>query len=160
MVLMILNYKLFFFSSRRRHTRWTGDWSSDVCSSDLDAILLTDFVNTTADPVFDGTLKKALAVDLAQSPYLNVFPDQKVRQTLQLMGHSPDDRITAEVGREICVRDGIKAMLNGSIASLGNRYVITVDAVNASSGESLAREETQADSKEDVLNALHKAGSD
>jgi serine/threonine protein kinase/tetratricopeptide (TPR) repeat protein len=127
--------------------------------SEKDAILVTDFVNTTADPVFDGTLKKALAVDLAQSPYLNVFPEAKVRETMQFMGRSPDDRITTEVGREICLRDSIKAMLTGSIANLGSRYVVSIDAVNVSTGDSLARTETQADSKEEVLNAVHKAGS-
>jgi eukaryotic-like serine/threonine-protein kinase len=127
--------------------------------SEKDAILVADFVNTTADPVFDGTLKKALAVDLEQSPYLNVFPEQKVRQTLQFMGRAPEERITAEVGREICQRAGIKAMLNGSIANLGSQYVITLDAVNAGNGESLAREEVQANSKELVLNSLHQAGS-
>src|SRR6202158_4202408 len=78
--------------------------------TEKDSILITDFVNTNADPVFDGTLKKALAVDLGQSPYLNVFPDQKIRQTLQFMGRSPTDRITSDVGREISQRDGIKAM--------------------------------------------------
>ena len=127
--------------------------------TEKDAILVADFVNTTADPVFDGTLKKALAVDLEQSPYLNVFPEQKVRQTLQFMGRAPDERITGDVGREICQRVGIKAMLNGSIANLGSQYVITLDAVNAGSGESLAREEVQAESKESVLNSLHQAGS-
>ena len=137
------------FFSRKTHGGMT----------EKDSILITDFVNTTADPVFDGTLKKAVAVDLEQSPYLNVFPDQKVRQTLQFMGRPPDDRVTADVGREICLRDGIKAMLNGSIANLGTQYVVTLEAVNASSGESLAREEVQASSKEDVLNSLHKAGT-
>jgi len=123
-----------------------------------DAVLVTDFVNTTADPVFDGTLKKALAVDLGQSPFLNVFPEQKVRQALQFMGRSADDRVTTDVGREICLRNGIKAMLTGTIANLGKQYVITLDAVN-SSGESLAREQSEASSKGDVLNALHKAGT-
>jgi len=127
--------------------------------SDKDAILVTDFVNTTADPMFDGTLKKALAVDLEQSPYLNVFPEQKVRQILQLMGRAPEERITGDVGREICQRAGIRAMLNGSITNLGSQYVITLEAVNAGSGESLAREEVQAGSKESVLNSLHQAGS-
>src|ERR1019366_2278559 len=93
--------------------------------TEKDSILIADFVNTTADPVFDGTLKKAPAVDLGQSPYLNVFPEQKIRQTLQFMGRSSGDRITSDVGREICQRDGIKAMLNGSIDSVGGQYVIT-----------------------------------
>ena len=127
--------------------------------TERDTILVTDFVNTTADPVFDGTLKKALAVDLEQSPYLNVFPEQKVQTTLRYMGRSPDDRITNEVGREICQRDGIRAMLTGSIANLGSQYVITLEAVNAGTGDSLAREQVQANRKEDVLNALHKATS-
>ena len=127
--------------------------------TEKDSILITDFVNTTADPVFDGTLKKALAVDLGQSPYLNVFPDQKIRQTLQFMGRRPDDRVTADVGREICVRDGIKALLTGNIDSVGGQYVITIEAGNASSGDSLGRQQAQADRKEDVLNALHSAAT-
>jgi len=127
--------------------------------TEKDSILIADFVNTTADPVFDGTLKKALAVDLGQSPYLNVFPEQKIRQTLQFMGRNPGDRITADVGREICLRDGIKAMLSGSIDSVGGQYVVTLEATNASSGDSLGRQQVQADRKEEVLNALHSAAS-
>jgi eukaryotic-like serine/threonine-protein kinase len=128
--------------------------------TEKDSILITDFVNTTADPVFDGALKKALAVDLEQSPYLNVFPEQKTRQTLQFMGRNPDDRITTDVGREICLRDGIKALLTGSIASLGNDYAITLEAVHVSTGETLARQQIQATRKEDVLNALHRAATE
>ncbi|MBZ5657181.1 MAG: protein kinase [Acidobacteriia bacterium] len=127
--------------------------------TEKDSILIADFVNTTADPVFDGTLKKALAVDLGQSPYLNVFPEQKIRQTLQFMGRNAGDRITADVGREICLRDGIKAMLTGSIDSVGGQYAITLEATNVSSGDSLGRQQIQADRKEDVLNALHRAAT-
>ncbi len=127
--------------------------------TEKDSILITDFVNTTADPVFDGTLKKALAVDLEQSPYLNDFPDKKIRQKVLFMGRSPSDRITADVGREICQRDSIKAMLNGSIDSVGGQYVVTLEATNATSGDSLGRQQAQADRKEDVLNALHGAAS-
>src|SRR5207248_8441900 len=134
-----------------RHTR--------AVMSEKDAILVADFVNTTADPVFDGSLKKALAVDLEQSPYINVFPEQRVRQTLQFMGRAPDERITSDVGREICQRDGIKAMLNGSIANIGSQYVITLEALNAGTGESLAQEQVQATSRESVLNSLHQASS-
>jgi eukaryotic-like serine/threonine-protein kinase len=127
--------------------------------TERDAILVTDFVNTTPDPIFDGTLKKALAVDLEQSPYLNVFPEQKVQQTLRFMGRSPDDRVTSEIGREICQRDGIKALMTGSIAPLGNEYVLTLEAVNASTGDSLARDQVQAKSKERVLGALQEAAT-
>jgi tetratricopeptide (TPR) repeat protein len=127
--------------------------------TEKDSILIADFVNTTTDPVFDGTLKKALAVDLGQSPYVNVFPEQKIRQTLQFMGRNAGDRITADVGREICLRDGIKAMLTGSIDSVGGQYAITLEATNVASGDSLGRQQVQAERKEDVLNALHRAAT-
>jgi eukaryotic-like serine/threonine-protein kinase len=127
--------------------------------TEKDSILITDFVNTTTDPVFDDTLKKALAVDLGQSPYVNVFPEQKIRQTLQFMGRNARDRITADVGREICLRAGIKAMLSGSIDSVGGQYAITLEATNVSSGDSLGRQQVQAERKEEVLNALHRAAT-
>ena len=128
--------------------------------TEKDSILVTDFVNTTGDSVFDGTLKKALAVDLEQSPFLNVFPDAKVQQALKLMSKPPDTHISSDIGREICQRGGIKAMINGSIASLGSQYVITLDAVNGSTGDTLAQTQAQASSKEQVLNALGNAASD
>jgi len=127
--------------------------------TERDTILVTDFVNTTADPVWDGTLKKALAVDLEQSPYLNVFPEQKLRATLRLMGRSPEDRITTEMGSEICQRNGVKAMLTGTITSIGNQYLVTLEAVNPFTRDSLASAQAQAQKKEEVLNALHKADS-
>ena len=122
--------------------------------TDKDTILLADFVNTTADPVFDGTLKQGLAVQLAQSPFLNVFPDARVRQTLRLMGRSADDKVTKDVAREICQRQGLKAFLAGSINNLGTSYVITLEAINGQSGEEIAREQVEAESKEQVLKAL------
>ena len=131
----------------------------DHALTERDTILVTDFVNTTADPVWDGTLKKALAVDLEQSPYLNVFPEQKLRSTLRFMGRSPEERITTEVGSEICQRNSIKAMLTGTIASIGNQYVLTLEAVNPSTRDTLATAQAQAPRKEEVLNALHKADS-
>src|SRR4029077_10372238 len=127
--------------------------------TERDAILLTDFVNTTADPVWDVTLKKALAVDLEQSPYLNVFPEARVRQTLRFMGRPPDDRITTETGREISQRNGIKAMLMGTIANVGSQYVVTLEVMNAANGDSLGTAQATANNKEEVLNALHKADS-
>ncbi|MBI3667025.1 MAG: protein kinase [Acidobacteria bacterium] len=127
--------------------------------TERDSILLADFVNTSGEAVFDGTLKQALAVQLEQSPYLNVFPEDRVRNTLRLMGRSPDERVTSAIGRVICEREGIKAMLAGSIAGLGSHYVITLEAVNGRTGESLAREQVEAESKENVLQALSKAAS-
>ena len=125
--------------------------------TDKDTILLADIVNTTGDSVFDGTLKQGLAVQLGQSPFLNLFSDTRVRQTLRLMGRSQDERVTAEVGREICQRQGLKALITGSIASLGSHYVLTLEALNSQSGEVLAREQTEAESKEQVLKSLSQA---
>jgi serine/threonine protein kinase len=127
--------------------------------TEKDSILLTDFVNTTGDGVFDGTLKQALAVQLEQSPYLNVFPQEKVRDTLRYMGRSPDERVTPDLARDICQREGIKAVLNGAIANIGSQYVVGVDATNCKTGDSLAREQVQVDQKEQVLGAVGKAAS-
>ena len=124
-----------------------------------DYILLTDFTNTTGDAVFDGTLKQALAVQLSESPFLNVVSDERVRDALRLMSRPPDERITGAVGREICQREGIKALLTGTIAQLGSQYVVTLEAVNAGTGDVLAREQAQAGSKEEVLTALGTASS-
>ena len=127
--------------------------------TEKDSILLTDFVNTTGDSVFDGTLKQALAVQLEQSPYLNLVPESRIQEALRYMGRPSGERITSDVAKEICLREGVKAMLTGSIASLGSHYVITVGAVNAQTGDSLAREQVEADGKEQVLKSLDKAAS-
>jgi tetratricopeptide (TPR) repeat protein len=109
--------------------------------------------------VFDGTLKQALAVQLGQTPFLNIYPDDRVRETLRFMGKPSDERITKDIGREICERQGIKALLSGSIASLGSHYVITLEALNAQSGDPIAREQIEATSKESVLSSLGTAAS-
>jgi serine/threonine protein kinase/tetratricopeptide (TPR) repeat protein len=127
--------------------------------TEKDAILLADFVNTTGDPVFDGTLKQALAVQLDQSPYLNIVPDQTVRTALKFMGRPADERVTGSVAREVCEREHIKAMLSGSIATFGSQYVVALDATNCATGDSLAREQITAATKEAVLPAVGKAAS-
>src|SRR6266496_4168564 len=127
--------------------------------SGKDTVLLADFVNTTGEPVFDGTLKQALAVQLGQSPFLNIFPDERVNQALRFMGRPPNERITRDVAKEICERQGLKAMILGSIAGLGSHYVVTLEAVNAHAGDSIAREQAEAESKEQVLKALGQAAS-
>jgi eukaryotic-like serine/threonine-protein kinase len=127
--------------------------------TEKDSILLADFVNTTGDAVFDGTLKQALAVQLEQSPYLNVFPESRIQQALRFMGRPADERVTSDVAREICMREGVKAMLMGTISSLGSHYVIDLTAINAQTGDSLAREQVEAESKEQVLKSLDNAAS-
>jgi len=138
---------LFFYSHR------------STTLTEKDSILLADFVNTTGDAVFDGTLKQALAVQLEQSPYLNVLPQSRIQAALRLMGRSPDERVTSDVAREICVRDGVKAMLTGSISSLGSHYVVDLNAVNAQTGDSLGRAQAESESKEQVLKSLDQAAS-
>jgi len=127
--------------------------------TERDSIVVADFVNTTGEPVFDGTLKEVLTVQLDQSPYLNILPESRLREALRYMGRSPDERVSNDVAREICLRAGVKAMLTGSISSLGSHYVITLTAVNAQTGDALAREQIEAESKEQVLKALDRAAS-
>ena len=127
--------------------------------SEEDDLLLADFVNTTNDEVFDDTLKQALAVKLRESPYLNVVPDSKVQETLAFMERAADERITRSIGREICQRRGIKAMMTGQIAPLGQRYVITLEALDCLSGDSLAMRQVEAASKEGVLQAVGEAAT-
>jgi serine/threonine protein kinase/tetratricopeptide (TPR) repeat protein len=122
-----------------------------------DTIVLADFDNTTGDVVFDGAMKQALAVQLGQSPFINILSDRKVSETLRLMGRRTSDRITQDVARELCVRTGSKAIVLGSISSLGGQYVIGLDAVGCSSGDTLAKEQEVAAGKQDVLKALGRA---
>ena len=122
--------------------------------TEKDTIVLADFTNTTGDEVFDGTLKQALAVDLGQSPFLNILSEDKVRQTLQEMTRSPGERLTQDLAREVCQRAGSKAYVAGSIAALGAQYVIGLEALNCASGDVLAREQMTAAGKEQVLPSL------
>jgi DNA-binding winged helix-turn-helix (wHTH) protein/Flp pilus assembly protein TadD len=122
-----------------------------------DTIVIADFANSTGDPVFDDTLKQGLAVQLAQSPFLSVVSDQTVRDTLLMMEHRADDRLTPEVVRDLCQRVGSAAYLSGSIANLGSQYIVGLRAVNCRTGEILAQEQVQALRKEEVLNALDRA---
>jgi eukaryotic-like serine/threonine-protein kinase len=121
-----------------------------------DTLVLADFNNSTGDPVFDGALKQALTVGLSQSPFLNLMPDKKIAETLRMMGRSSMDRITPEVAQEICLRTGSKAFLAGKISMLGSVYVLDVNAIACNSGTLLALSQTNARSKEDVLNALSR----
>jgi serine/threonine protein kinase/tetratricopeptide (TPR) repeat protein len=127
--------------------------------TEQDTILLADFVNTTGDPVFDGALKQALAVQLGQSPFLSILPDERVRQTLQRMNRSPEERVVGGVARDACQRQNAKALLAGSISGLGSNYVIALDAINCSTGESFAKEQVEAKSKEEVLGALGQSAT-
>ena len=127
--------------------------------TEKDTIVLADFNNTTGDPVFDDALKQALAVQLGQSPFLNILSDRKVAETLRLMGRSSTERITRDVAGELCVRTGSKAYLLGSISNLGGQYVVGVDAIGCSSGDTLAKEQEESATKQEVLKALSKAAA-
>jgi serine/threonine protein kinase/tetratricopeptide (TPR) repeat protein len=127
--------------------------------TEKDTIVLADFANSTGDPVFDDTLKTALSVSLNQSPFLNVLSDNKVAATLKLMTRPRDTKLTPDVARELCQRADSKAYIVGSIASLGNQYVLGLKAVNCQSGDLLAEKQVTAASKEKVLDALGEAAS-
>ncbi len=139
MVILLIGGVLYFRSTRPAKL------------TEKDTVVLADFSNTTGDPVFDGTLKQALAVDLNQSP---LRAQAQVQKTLTCMGRSPDERLTTDLARDLCLRVGSKAMLSGSIASLRTQYIITLTAVNCQSGDSLAQQQVEASSKEQVLSTL------
>jgi len=127
--------------------------------TEKDTVVLADFANSTSDPVFDGTLKQALAVDLEQSPFLNILSDRKVGETLKLMGRLPTDHVTADVAKELCLRTGSKAVIGGSISNLGSQYIVGLEAIACSTGDDLAKERAEAPSKEGVLKALDTAAT-
>jgi tetratricopeptide (TPR) repeat protein/predicted Ser/Thr protein kinase len=128
--------------------------------TDKDTIVLADFTNTTGDPVFDGTLRQGLSVQLEQSPFLSIIPDQQVQQTLQMMDQKPDAKLTPEIARELCQRTGSAADLEGSIGQIGTEYLLTLKAVNCATGATLASTEAQASDKNHVLDALGKTASE
>jgi tetratricopeptide (TPR) repeat protein/predicted Ser/Thr protein kinase len=127
--------------------------------TERDTVVLADFNNKTGDAVFDDALKQALAVELGQSPFLNVLSDRKVSETLRMMGHPTNEHITVDIGRELCLRTGSKALLAGTISGLGSHYLIDLNAVACNTGDTLAKEQAEATSKEDVLKALSRASS-
>jgi tetratricopeptide (TPR) repeat protein len=125
--------------------------------TDRDILVVADFDNKTGDPVFDAALKQALAFQLQQSPFLKAMDEEEIRSTLQRSGRSPDARVTGEVARDVCIREGQKASLEASIAALGSHYLIELRAVNCQTGETFAREQAEASSKENVVAALGRA---
>ena len=161
---------------RRRYRRWAASLLAAVllCTAgyfgfrrwmaakpvkpvQVDSIILSEFTNQTGDPAFDGALKQALTFQLQQSPFLNVVGESHLRQSLSYLGKPQDQRITPAIAREIAEREGDKAVVNGTISSIGNTYLVTLEAQNAATGDVFAREQAQADGKEHVLDALHRA---
>jgi eukaryotic-like serine/threonine-protein kinase len=128
--------------------------------TDKDVVVLSDFANTTGDPVFDGTLRQGLSSQLEQSPFLNLLSDERIAQTLTLMAQPRDSRLTHELAREVCQRTASAAVLDGAIAQVGTQYLLTLKAVNCADGESLASTQASASDKNHVLEALGKAASE
>ena len=127
--------------------------------TEQDTVVLIDVENKTGDLVFDDTLRQAIAIELAQSPFLNILSDEKIAATLRMMGRTAKERITASVGREVCLRTGSKAVLGGSISPLGSHYLIGLTATACATGDTLAQEQQEANSREDVMKALSRASS-
>ena len=124
-----------------------------------DSVVLADFTNTTGDPIFDDTLKQAISVQLAQSPFLNILSNARIRSTLKLMAKPSGTRLTPEIASDLCQRAGGKAYISGSIANLGSQYVIGLDAVNCKTGDPLAQEQVTAENKEHILKSLGEAAT-
>jgi tetratricopeptide (TPR) repeat protein/predicted Ser/Thr protein kinase len=127
--------------------------------SERDSVLLGEFVNGTGETVLDDTLRQALAFQLGQSPFLDIVADERIGQTLQLMGRPAGERLDREVAREVCQRLSLKAMIEGSVSRLGSRYVVALTATGCATGEVFAREQVEAESRESVLRAVGRAAS-
>src|SRR6266404_4610627 len=127
--------------------------------TETDVILLASFVNKTGDPIFDNSLDKALEVKLTESPFLSLFSEAGVRETMRMMRHDPNERVTRDLGIEICNRQGLKAVVVPEIAAFGSKYLITLEAIDARNQKSIARRQEQAENKEQLIAALGKAGS-
>ena len=127
--------------------------------TDKDIIVLADFANTTGDPVFDGTLRQALAIQLRAVPLPENHGRRAGAAEPAADDPAPGARITNQIAHDICVRDAAAATIDGSIASLGKSYVVTLQAITCQGGATLAREQIQADDKEHVLNALGTAAT-
>jgi eukaryotic-like serine/threonine-protein kinase len=138
----------WFYNTRRAHAL-----------TQLDTIVLADFLNKTGDPIFDDTLRQGLAAQLQQSPFLSLVSEQRIQQTLRLMGKPADSKLSPAIAGDVCQRAGSKAYLSGSISSIGNQYVIGVSAVNCQTGDYLAQEQFTANGKENVLKALGEAST-
>jgi eukaryotic-like serine/threonine-protein kinase len=141
---------LFFYLTNRGKTVLT----------DKDTILLAEIENKTGEDVFEDTLRHGLAVQLQQSPFLDLFSDLRVRATLQLMSLSPDERVTRDRAREICQRQGLKAFITGSIVKFDRNYSITLEALHGQSGEALALVQVEAEGKDQVLKALSRGATE
>ena len=125
-----------------------------------DTVVLADFANSTGDPVFDGTLRQGFSIQLEQSPFLSITSDQRIQQSLKMMGQPNETKLTPAIAQELCQRTGGTAVLDGSITQIGTRYLLTIKAVNCASGESLASAEAEAKDKNHVLDALGKTASE
>jgi DNA-binding winged helix-turn-helix (wHTH) protein/predicted Zn-dependent protease len=139
-------------------TTWRVFFTRPVLTQ-TDVILLASFVNKTGDPIFDNSLDKALEVKLTESPFLSLLPEADVGATMRMMRHDPNERVTQELGIEICKRQGLKAVVVPEIAALGSKYLITLDAIDARNQKSIARRQEEAKNKDEVIAALGKAGS-
>ncbi len=150
MLLLAVSVSVFFYLKRTRAAVLT----------DKDTILLTEFDNRTSEEVFDGTLRQGLAVQLQQSPFLDLYSDQRVRSTLRLMSLSPDEKLTRAVAQGICQRQGLKAFIAGTIAKFDRNYSITLEARNGQTGDVLALVQVEAEGKDQVLHALSRAAAE
>jgi len=125
--------------------------------TDKDTIVLADFANSTGDRVFDDTLRQGLSIQLEQSPFLSLISDERIRQTLRLMGQPADTRLSPDIAHDLCQRTQSAAVISGSIANLGSQYVVGLKALSCRTGDALAEEQEAASSKEKILAALDRA---
>ncbi len=128
--------------------------------TDKDTILLTEFENRTGEAVFDGALRQGLVLQLQQSPFLDIFPDARIRQALRQMNRAPDEPVMREIGREIARQQGVTAFITAALAKPDRYYSLTLEALDSRTGARLALIQTEAESRDAVLRALTQAAAE
>jgi eukaryotic-like serine/threonine-protein kinase len=118
------------------------------------SVVVGDFANSTGDPLFDGSLRRAVVIQLAQSPYLNILPDRKLGEVLQDLGRTPDDKLTPALALEVCQRGKASALIVGSIQPTGGAYLLALEASRCADGRSLAHETVTVANQKAVLPRL------
>lgn len=118
------------------------------------SVVVGEFANSTGDPLFDGSLRRAVVIQLAQSPYLNIVPDRKLGEILQDLGRSPDDKLTPALALEVCQRGKASALIVGSIQPTGGAYLLALEAKRCADGSHLAHETVTVANQKAVLPRL------
>src|ERR1700722_4271924 len=125
-----------------------------------DTIVLADLTNQTSDPVLDDAINFALRIELAQTPFLRVLDEEKVRGYMKELNQPIDGRITPDIARQVCGKTSSKAMVTSTIADTGNGYRIMMKAIDCANGKTVAQSARNVTYRKNLVHELGVAGSE